>query len=156
MPKVRKAVLPVSSINPRLLTATNSIPKKILPPSARPLTQTAVDKARAAGPENFIFGAAYDNGKSESGGTSGFQHLNETDQTHDVDMWTVEEALDDIFRERQMVGLRILIVWFEILNMLSQRFVRRKIFFFACGAHYPDLRLLSDNRLLALKRKNHD
>ena len=124
MPKVRKAVLAVSSINTRLLTATNSIPKEILLPSARSLTQTAVDKARDAGPENFIFGA------SESGGTSGFQHLNETDQTHDVDMWTVEEALDDIIRERQMVGLRILIVWFEILNMLSQRFVRGKISFF--------------------------
>jgi UTP-glucose-1-phosphate uridylyltransferase len=130
MPKDRKAVLPVMSINTRLLIATNSIPKEMLPPSARPLTQAAVDKARAAGSENFIFGVAYNNGGSEFGRTSGLQHLNETEQTHDVDMWTVEEALDDIFRERQMVGLRILIVWFEILNMLSQRFVRGKISFF--------------------------
>ena len=130
MPKVRKAVLAVSSINTRSLTKTNSIPKEILQPSARPLTQNAVDKARDAGSEIFIFGAAYDNGASKTGGSSGFQHLNATDPTHDVDMWTVEEALDDIFRERQMVGLRILIVWFEILNMLSQRFVRGKISFF--------------------------
>ena len=90
----------------------------------------------------------------DAAGTGTYNHG--IDQTHNLDMWTVEEALDDIFRERQMVFLRILIVWFEILNMLSQRFVRGEISFFAYGGRYRGLRLLSGNRLLALKRKNHD
>jgi hypothetical protein len=90
----------------------------------------------------------------DAAGTGTYNHG--IDQTHNLDMWTVEEALDDIFRERQMVFLRILIVLFEILNMLSQRFVRGEISFFAYGGRFRGLRLLSGNRLLALKRKNHD
>ena len=90
----------------------------------------------------------------DAAGTGTYNHG--IDQTHNLDMWTVEEALDDIFRERQMVFLRILIVLFEILNMLSQRFVRGEISFFAYGGRYRGLRLLSGNRLLALKKKNHD
>ena len=52
---VRKAVFPVAGLGTRFLPATKSIPKEMLPLGDRPLIQHAVDEARAAGIEQFVF-----------------------------------------------------------------------------------------------------
>ena len=52
---VRKAVLPVAGLGTRFLPVTKSIPKEIMPLVDRPLIQYAIDEARAAGIEEFIF-----------------------------------------------------------------------------------------------------
>lgn len=52
---IRKAVFPVAGLGTRFLPATKAIPKEMLPLVDRPLIQHAVDEARAAGIEEFIF-----------------------------------------------------------------------------------------------------
>jgi len=52
---VRTAVFPVAGLGTRFLPATKSIPKEMLPLVDRPLIQYAIDEARAAGIEDFIF-----------------------------------------------------------------------------------------------------
>jgi UTP--glucose-1-phosphate uridylyltransferase len=53
--KVRKAVFPVAGLGTRFLPATKAMPKEMLTLVDRPLIQHAVDEARAAGIEQFIF-----------------------------------------------------------------------------------------------------
>lgn len=53
--RIRKAVFPVAGLGTRFLPATKSIPKEMLPLIDRPLIQYAIDEARAAGIEQFIF-----------------------------------------------------------------------------------------------------
>jgi len=53
--KVRKAVFPVAGLGTRFLPATKAIPKEMLPLADKPLIQHAVDEARAAGIEMFVF-----------------------------------------------------------------------------------------------------
>lgn len=53
--KVSKAVFPVAGLGTRFLPATKSIPKEIMTLVDRPLIQYAIDEARAAGIEEFIF-----------------------------------------------------------------------------------------------------
>ena len=53
--RVRTAVFPVAGLGTRFLPATKSIPKELLPIVDTPLIQYAVDEARAAGIENFVF-----------------------------------------------------------------------------------------------------
>jgi UTP--glucose-1-phosphate uridylyltransferase len=52
---VRKAVFPVAGLGTRFLPATKAIPKEMLPLADKPLIQHAVDEARAAGIEQFVF-----------------------------------------------------------------------------------------------------
>ncbi|MCB2074185.1 MAG: UTP--glucose-1-phosphate uridylyltransferase GalU [Novosphingobium sp.] len=52
---VRKAVFPVAGLGTRFLPATKAIPKEMLPIIDRPLIQYAVDEAREAGIDQFIF-----------------------------------------------------------------------------------------------------
>ncbi len=52
---VTKAVFPVAGLGTRFLPATKSIPKEIMTLIDRPLIQYAIDEARAAGIEEFIF-----------------------------------------------------------------------------------------------------
>ena len=52
---IRKAVLPVAGLGTRFLPATKAMPKEMLPVVDRPLIQYAVDEARAAGIEEFVF-----------------------------------------------------------------------------------------------------
>jgi UTP--glucose-1-phosphate uridylyltransferase len=54
-PKIRKCVFPVAGLGTRFLPATKSIPKEMLPVVDKPLIQYAVDEAREAGIEHFIF-----------------------------------------------------------------------------------------------------
>ena len=53
--KVTKAIFPVAGLGTRFLPATKSIPKEILSLVDRPLIQYAIDEAREAGIEEFIF-----------------------------------------------------------------------------------------------------
>lgn len=52
---VRKAVFPVAGLGTRFLPATKVLPKEMLPLVDRPLIQRAVEEAREAGIEEFIF-----------------------------------------------------------------------------------------------------
>jgi UTP--glucose-1-phosphate uridylyltransferase len=53
--RIRKAVFPVAGLGTRFLPATKAMPKEMLTLVDRPLIQHAVDEARAAGIEQFIF-----------------------------------------------------------------------------------------------------
>jgi UTP--glucose-1-phosphate uridylyltransferase len=53
--KIRKAVFPVAGLGTRFLPATKAMPKEMLTVVDRPVIQLAVDEARAAGIEHFIF-----------------------------------------------------------------------------------------------------
>ncbi len=53
--KLRKAVLPVAGFGTRVLPATKTIPKEMLPVVDRPALQYVVDEAREAGIEHFVF-----------------------------------------------------------------------------------------------------
>jgi UTP--glucose-1-phosphate uridylyltransferase len=55
MTPIRKAVFPVAGLGTRFLPATKAIPKEMLTVVDRPVIQHAVDEARAAGIEHFIF-----------------------------------------------------------------------------------------------------
>jgi UTP--glucose-1-phosphate uridylyltransferase len=52
---IRKAVFPVAGLGTRFLPATKVMPKEMLPLVDRPLIQHAIDEARDAGIEEFIF-----------------------------------------------------------------------------------------------------
>jgi UTP--glucose-1-phosphate uridylyltransferase len=52
---IRTAVFPVAGLGTRFLPATKAIPKEMLPIIDRPLIQYAVDEAREAGIEQFVF-----------------------------------------------------------------------------------------------------
>jgi UTP--glucose-1-phosphate uridylyltransferase len=52
---LRKAIFPVGGLGTRFLPATKSMPKEMLPVVDKPLIQYAVEEARAAGIEQFIF-----------------------------------------------------------------------------------------------------
>lgn len=52
---VRKAVFPVAGLGTRFLPATKVMPKEMIPLGDRPLIQHAVEEARDAGIEEFIF-----------------------------------------------------------------------------------------------------
>jgi UTP--glucose-1-phosphate uridylyltransferase len=52
---VKKAVFPVGGLGTRFLPATKALPKEMLPVVDKPLIQYAVEEARAAGIEEFIF-----------------------------------------------------------------------------------------------------
>ncbi len=52
---LRKAIFPVGGLGTRFLPATKAMPKEMLPVVDKPLIQYAVEEARAAGVEEFIF-----------------------------------------------------------------------------------------------------
>ncbi len=52
---IRTAVFPVAGRGTRFLPATKASPKEMLPVVDKPLIQYAVEEARAAGAENFVF-----------------------------------------------------------------------------------------------------
>jgi UTP--glucose-1-phosphate uridylyltransferase len=55
MSAVRTAVFPVAGLGTRTLPATKAVPKEMLPVVDRPLIEYAVEEARAAGIERFVF-----------------------------------------------------------------------------------------------------
>lgn len=65
MSHIRKAIFPVAGMGTRFLPATKSVPKEMLPIVDRPLIQYAIDEAREAGIEEFIFVSAAGKGALE-------------------------------------------------------------------------------------------
>lgn len=55
MTKIRTAVFPVAGLGTRFLPATKAIPKEMLIVGEKPLIQHAVEEAKAAGIERFVF-----------------------------------------------------------------------------------------------------
>ncbi len=53
--KIRKAILPVAGFGTRVLPATKSLPKEMLPVFDRPAVHWVVDEAIEAGIEHFVF-----------------------------------------------------------------------------------------------------
>jgi UTP--glucose-1-phosphate uridylyltransferase len=70
---VRKAVFPVGGLGTRFLPATKALPKEMLPIVDKPLIHYAVEEARAAGVEEFIFVT----GKGKSAIEDHFDHSSE-------------------------------------------------------------------------------
>lgn len=55
MTNLKTAVFPVAGLGTRFLPVTKSVPKELLPVHDRPLIEYAVEEARAAGIEKFVF-----------------------------------------------------------------------------------------------------
>lgn len=55
MKKIRKAVLPVAGLGTRVLPATKTIPKEMLPVVDRPAIEYVVEEAKEAGIEHIVF-----------------------------------------------------------------------------------------------------
>ena len=53
--KIKKVIFPVAGLGTRFLPATKAMPKEMLPVVDKPLVQYAVEEAKAAGIEHFIF-----------------------------------------------------------------------------------------------------
>ena len=75
--RIRKAVFPVAGLGTRFLPATKAMPKEMLPVVDRPLIQYAVEEARAAGIEQFIFVT----GRGKSALEDHFDHAYELEDT---------------------------------------------------------------------------
>jgi UTP--glucose-1-phosphate uridylyltransferase len=75
--KLRKAVIPCAGLGTRMLPATKSVPKNLLPVFDRPLVHYVVDEARAAGIEHIVFVT----GRNQSGIEDYFDHAYELEDT---------------------------------------------------------------------------
>ncbi len=74
---IRKVVFPVAGLGTRFLPATKSVPKEMLPVVDRPLIQYAVDEAKEAGIEHFIFVT----GRGKTAIADYFDHAYELERT---------------------------------------------------------------------------
>ena len=108
---VRKAVFPVAGLGTRFLPATKTVPKELLTVVDRPVIQYAVDEAREAGIEQFIFVT----GRNKPAIEDYFDHAPELEETlaqrkrgADLDelLATIPEAGTASFtRQQQPLGL---------------------------------------------------
>ncbi|MGF1456316.1 MAG: UTP--glucose-1-phosphate uridylyltransferase GalU [Alphaproteobacteria bacterium] len=74
---IRKVVLPVAGLGTRVLPATKSIPKEMLTVVDRPLIDYAIEEAREAGIEEFIFVT----GRAKEAIENYFDHMYELEDT---------------------------------------------------------------------------
>ena len=88
---VRKAVFPVAGLGTRFLPATKAMPKEMLPVVDKPLIQYAVDEAREAGIEEFIFVT----GRAKSAIEDHFDHSYELERSLE------DRGKDDILKSIQ-------------------------------------------------------
>ncbi|MZR31131.1 UTP--glucose-1-phosphate uridylyltransferase GalU [Sneathiella litorea] len=89
--KVRKAVFPVGGLGTRFLPATKAMPKEMLPVVDKPLIQYAVEEARDAGIEEFIF-------VTGRGKTIIEDHF---DRSYELESVLSERQKNDVLREIQ-------------------------------------------------------
>ena len=87
---VRKAVFPVGGLGTRFLPATKAMPKEMLPVVDKPLIQYAVEEARAAGIEEFIFVT----GRGKSAIEDHFDHS-----------WELEDTLAERKKSAELAAL---------------------------------------------------
>ena len=109
--RVRKAVFPVGGLGTRFLPATKAMPKEMLPIVDKPLIQYAVEEARAAGIEEFIFVT----GRSKSAIEDHFDHSYELESTlqargkkaqiAEVKAWMPEPGQIAYTRQQHPLGL---------------------------------------------------
>ena len=88
---VRKAVLPVAGFGTRVLPATKTIPKEMLPVVDRPALQYVVDEAREAGIEHFVFVTGRNKGAIED----------YFDRAYELEYSLSNRGKTDIFEELQ-------------------------------------------------------
>ena len=99
MPKrVRTAVFPVAGLGTRFLPATKAMPKEMLTVVDRPLIQYAVDEARDAGIEHFVFVTGRNKGVIEDHFDKQFE------LEHTLESRGKSEALDELQRELPQAG----------------------------------------------------
>lgn len=99
MPKrVRTAVFPVAGLGTRFLPATKAMPKEMLTVVDRPLIQYAVDEAREAGIEHFVFVTGRNKGVIEDHFDKQFE------LEHTLASRGKSEALDELQRELPQAG----------------------------------------------------
>jgi len=96
--QVRIAVFPVAGLGTRFLPATKAMPKEMLPVVDRPLIQYAVDEAREAGIEHFVFVTGRNKGVIEDH----FDQQYELEQT--LEMRGKTEALAELHKDLPMAG----------------------------------------------------
>lgn len=109
--KVRKAVFPVGGLGTRFLPATKALPKEMLPVVDKPLIHYAVEEARAAGIEEFIFVT----GKGKSAIEDHFDYSGElvaqlaargrTDAIEDLQAWLPAPGKVAYTRQQEPLGL---------------------------------------------------
>ncbi|HZL58579.1 MAG TPA: UTP--glucose-1-phosphate uridylyltransferase GalU [Stellaceae bacterium] len=109
--RIRKAVFPVGGLGTRFLPATKSMPKEMLAIVDKPLIQYAVEEARAAGIEEFIFVT----GRSKASIEDHFDHSYELETTlkergkdsqlRDVTSWVPEPGQIAYTRQQHPLGL---------------------------------------------------
>jgi len=101
---IRKAVFPVGGLGTRFLPATKSMPKEMLPVVDKPLIQYALEEARAAGIEEFIFVT----GRGKTAIEDHFDHSYELE--HSLEERGKSEALEivqaSLFEAGQVAYLR--------------------------------------------------
>ncbi len=111
MTHIRKAVFPVAGMGTRFLPATKSIPKEMLTLIDRPLIQYAVDEAREAGIEEFIFVSAAGKGALEdyfdtaAALETRLEALGKTDALAALAPTRMPEGALTILRQAQPLGL---------------------------------------------------
>ena len=99
MPKrVRTAVFPVAGLGTRFLPATKALPKELLTVVDRPLIQYAVDEAREAGIEHFVFIT----GRNKSVIEDHFDKQFELE--HTLEMRGKSDALSELQRDLPQAG----------------------------------------------------
>lgn len=108
---VRKAVFPVGGLGTRFLPATKALPKEMLPIVDKPLIHYAVDEARAAGIEEFIFVT----GKGKSAIEDHFDHASDLDAmlrargkaeaADELDSWVPAPGTVAYTRQQEPLGL---------------------------------------------------
>jgi UTP--glucose-1-phosphate uridylyltransferase len=96
--QVRTAVFPVAGLGTRFLPATKAMPKEMLTVVDRPVIQYAVDEARDAGIEHFVFVTGRNKGVIEDH----FDRQFELEQTLEERGKTAE--LDELRRELPQAG----------------------------------------------------
>jgi UTP--glucose-1-phosphate uridylyltransferase len=96
--RVRTAVFPVAGLGTRFLPATKAMPKEMLTVVDRPLIQYAVDEAREAGIEHFVFVT----GRNKSVIEDHFDKQFELE--HTLELRGKSLALDELERDRPQAG----------------------------------------------------
>ncbi|TFL17576.1 UTP--glucose-1-phosphate uridylyltransferase GalU [Jannaschia formosa] len=98
---VTKAIFPVAGLGTRFLPATKSVPKEIMTLVDRPLIQYAIDEARAAGIEEFIFVTA----RGKSALEDYFDHSPELERAlEDKGKAELLDALRDTYMESGQIA----------------------------------------------------
>jgi UTP--glucose-1-phosphate uridylyltransferase len=109
--RVSKAVFPVAGLGTRFLPATKSIPKEILSLVDRPLIQYAIDEARSAGIEEFIFVTARGKSALEDYFDSApdlektLRAKNKTDLLAELQRTDMDSGAIAYIRQREALGL---------------------------------------------------